>query len=676
LFSTIRVFFVSAFACSLLIGGCSSTDIGVPSDSTTGMDTTADAPSDLSTQVDATVDVPSDLSTQVDTTVDVPSDVSVSPDVQVDMSSGMDVALDATPAILAIEACLLVEEDAGITCVPELTLDWGAIDPGASANGALQLINVGSLDGEITNVFWSKDGTPVEDELLSYALDGAADDADGLPPLIEQGNSRNIQLNLAPGLEPGPLPADTVSIVVSAANGEAQVVEVILVGAIAECAVGVASCDDDWVNGCEADTLTTIAHCGGCDQFCSAVNGGAACEGGLCVLACDDGWEGSLCDTNIDECLNSPCDANAACTDNEGSFSCACNTGYAGDGLSCSNVDECLSNPCGANAACTDNAGSFTCACNTGYAGNGLSCSNVDECLNSPCDANAACTDNEGSFSCACNTGYAGDGLSCSNVDECLSNPCGANAACTDNAGSFTCACNTGYAGNGLSCSNVDECLSNPCDANAACTDNEGSFTCACNTGYAGDGLSCDNVNECITSPCGVGTCSDTLGSYSCNCPSGYSFTNGTCVLTNVCLAFAPCGVGTCVDTAGSYTCNCPQGYHFVNGTCQVPTLVSTKTLSYVGNAGAVWNHTVSLYSDGQVIAQTNYSLPTIIPSTGTVSASQIFSGSCVSASFSGTFVSSGAPFTTVVSYCRTGNAVTISHTAGAPVQVHGTVVL
>ncbi|MCP4482167.1 MAG: hypothetical protein GY817_05155 [bacterium] len=39
--------------------------------------------------------------------------------------------------------------------------------------------------------------------------------------------------------------------------------------------------------------------------------------------------------------------------------------------------DECSLNThdCDSNAACTNTAGSFTCACNTGYTGNGTSCS-------------------------------------------------------------------------------------------------------------------------------------------------------------------------------------------------------------------------------------------------------------------------------------------------------------
>ena len=39
--------------------------------------------------------------------------------------------------------------------------------------------------------------------------------------------------------------------------------------------------------------------------------------------------------TDIDECLSSPCDPNAVCQNTIGSFTCTCNAGFTGDGLSC-----------------------------------------------------------------------------------------------------------------------------------------------------------------------------------------------------------------------------------------------------------------------------------------------------------------------------------------------------
>jgi hypothetical protein len=37
-----------------------------------------------------------------------------------------------------------------------------------------------------------------------------------------------------------------------------------------------------------------------------------------------------------------PCvQADATCTNNVGSFSCPCNAGYSGDGVTCTDIDEC-----------------------------------------------------------------------------------------------------------------------------------------------------------------------------------------------------------------------------------------------------------------------------------------------------------------------------------------------
>ena len=39
--------------------------------------------------------------------------------------------------------------------------------------------------------------------------------------------------------------------------------------------------------------------------------------------------------TDIDECLEDPCHSNATCSNTDGSYSCSCNTGYSGNGFSC-----------------------------------------------------------------------------------------------------------------------------------------------------------------------------------------------------------------------------------------------------------------------------------------------------------------------------------------------------
>ena len=65
----------------------------------------------------------------------------------------------------------------------------------------------------------------------------------------------------------------------------------------------------------------------------------------------------------MDECLKNlhNCDINAKCANLDGGFSCACNSGYIGNGLSCDDVNECAegSDTCSENANCMNNEGSY-----------------------------------------------------------------------------------------------------------------------------------------------------------------------------------------------------------------------------------------------------------------------------------------------------------------------------
>jgi hypothetical protein len=180
-----------------------------------------------------------------------------------------------------------------------------------------------------------------------------------------------------------------------------------------------------------------------------------------------------------------------------------------------SDVDECAlgTHNCHPNAAtCTDvvgGPGSFTCVCNSGYSGDGVTCE--DECTTGTrtCDAHATCNNKDGSFTCVCNSGYAGDAFTCTDVDECATetHTCDAHATCTNTDGSFTCVCNSGYEGDGFTCTDVDECATetHTCDAHATCTNTDGSFTCVCNSGYEGDGFTCTACGTSLTGQsCGV----------------------------------------------------------------------------------------------------------------------------------------------------------------------------
>ena len=83
-------------------------------------------------------------------------------------------------------------------------------------------------------------------------------------------------------------------------------------------------------------------------------------------------------------CDGVDCLHGGTCTAIEDGFQCtSCRKGYHGFRTNsiCSNIDECSSttNPhnCHTHATCSDNPGSFNCACNEGYSGTGRICSEV-----------------------------------------------------------------------------------------------------------------------------------------------------------------------------------------------------------------------------------------------------------------------------------------------------------
>ncbi len=319
------------------------------------------------------------------------------------------------------------------------------------------------------------------------------------------------------------------------------------------CDEGFADCDEDDQNGCETDLQISLENCGECGSVCGAENGTGECIGGSCAITCDAGFEqldDGVC-TDVDECDREidDCDVNASCTNEEGSFSCACNDGFEGDGTNCADIDECAdgASDCGANAVCINEDGGFSCACDEGYVGDGIICEDIDECTDESddCDGNASCTNEEGSFSCACNDGYEGDGTTCTDIDECTvtTASCMPNASCTNEDGGYSCACNDGYLeaddGNG-SCVDINECEleTDNCDVNASCTNEDGTFSCGCNDGYAGDGVTCADVDECTDGghDCSVDAgCSNLPGGFECTCNDGYDGNGVDCVDIDEC---------------------------------------------------------------------------------------------------------------------------------------------
>ena len=186
------------------------------------------------------------------------------------------------------------------------------------------------------------------------------------------------------------------------------------------------------------------------------------CVNGTCgddgACTCEAGFEGDLCDMDIDDCADSPCLNGGTCMDEVDGFSCMCAMGYTGDTCE-SEVDSCDDDPCLNGATCTNMAGVgvYECACADGFWG-----ANCDgACEQGNCAAGAVTCDQdtgENRMCSECVAGYAGTDCT-EDFDACADMPCFADdvasATCEDLPApdpGATCTCPEGYEGDGVNC--------------------------------------------------------------------------------------------------------------------------------------------------------------------------------------------------------------------------------
>lgn len=117
--------------------------------------------------------------------------------------------------------------------------------------------------------------------------------------------------------------------------------------------------------------LGTICHIAK-QTFCRSnpcLNGGTCVNTGdyyQCI--CKDGFEGSNCQDDVNDCIPQPCQNGGKCIDGVNWFLCECAPGFTGPDCKI-NVNDCASNPCGYGGTCLDRIDDFDCICSSGRSG-------------------------------------------------------------------------------------------------------------------------------------------------------------------------------------------------------------------------------------------------------------------------------------------------------------------
>lgn len=154
----------------------------------------------------------------------------------------------------------------------------------------------------------------------------------------------------------------------------------------------------------------------------------------LHVSSLSSGYEGRLCESNINNCKPDPCH-HGTCVDGIASYTCNCEPGYTG--YRCENqLNECHSNPCQNSGKCVDLVNKYICQCQHGTSGEGW------------CISNSAVFVTLGFVCYILKKVFASHtGTNCEiNFDDCASNPCD-YGICKDGINRYECVCKPGFSG-------------------------------------------------------------------------------------------------------------------------------------------------------------------------------------------------------------------------------------
>jgi hypothetical protein len=314
---------------------------------------------------------------------------------------------------------------------------------------------------------------------------------------------------------------------------------------IGSCSTGWADCDGLAATGCEVNTVSDPANCGGCGKACSLPNALEGCEAGNCtIVSCTNGFG------DCDQVITNGCEMNL--------FSSASNCGTCGTVCSLANaVSNCSAGVCSI-ASCKPGYAN----CN-GNAADGCEV-NLNTDLNSCGSCGAVCNLANATASCtlgkcailSCASGYADcDGNAANGCEVNLladAKNCGTcGTACTSgmvcSAGVCASSCGSGLTNCTGACVNLQTDAANcgscgfTCslpNAVASCTAGL-CTTASCNSGYA----NCDGL---AANGCEVNLTNDVKNCGACAMACALPNATAACSASNCVIASCSAGYGDC----------------------------------------------------------------------------------------------------------------------------------
>ncbi len=246
------------------------------------------------------------------------------------------------------------------------------------------------------------------------------------------------------------------------------------------------------------------------------------------------------------DCSSNPCDDNATCDDRGAEIICSCNSGWTGDGFSCSIV-ECEDNdtlPNGGSACGLNNRGEFGQRCVDGaWQNNPGTCTDPDVCTDgSVTGGGTACglNGNGTLIQEVCIAGQWTASDDCDDPDVCTNNDTladGGTACGLNTRGEFGQRCVDGaWQDNPAVCADLDVCTDDSVtDGSTVCGLNDsGTLMQVCEAGQWTDSDECDDPDVCTNTTTQVGPTACSGGFYRQLCEGGQWSDTTDCILDDV----------------------------------------------------------------------------------------------------------------------------------------------